>query len=330
MFCPNCGAQLEPDAQYCNSCGAPVVHDAAAKAARPAQPSPGVTAPISYAQPRANYPQPSAAPADRGRQGDQGAKDDEGRGHTGRTIVLTMVATIAALAVAGAALVFAGVLPNPLAAPAGGTANEATAQGADPNDTGAQSGAAADDAKADTEKNDAAKADTEKNDAAKTDDSTKADASAKAEAPAPTSFKGITTATASSTLGTDGINTYDPENVLDGNPSTCWAEGVNSVGVGESITLSGDGEQLFSGFRIRNGYQKSEAIYNNNARATELEVQVDGKKVMTVTPTSNSFTRIDEYSLPKSTAGTSITFVIKKAAVGDRYEDTSISEIVVY
>ena len=308
MFCPNCGAQLEPDAQYCNSCGAPVAHDAAAKAARPAQPSPGVTAPISYAQPRANYPQPSAAPADRGRQGDRGAKDDEGRGHTGRTIVLTMVATIAALAVAGAALVFAGILPNPLAAPAGGTANEATAQGAGPNDAGAQSGAAADDAKADTEKND----------------------SAKAEAPAPTSFKGITTATASSTLGTDGINTYDPENVLDGNPSTCWAEGVNSVGVGESITLSGDGEQLFSGFRIRNGYQKSEAIYNNNARATELEVQVDGKKVMTVTPTSNNFNRIDEYSLPKPTAGTSITFVIKKAVVGDRYEDTSISEIVVY
>lgn len=314
MFCPNCGAQLEPDAQYCNSCGAPVVHDAAAKAARPAQPSPGVTAPISYAQPRANYPQPSAAPADRGRQGDQGAKDDEGRGHTGRTIVLTMVATIAALAVAGAALVFAGILPNPLAAPAEGTANEATAQGAGPNDAGAQPGAAADDAKADTEKNDAAKADD----------------SAKAEAPAPTSFKGITTATASSTLGTDGINTYDPENVLDGNPSTCWAEGVNSVGVGESITLSGDGEQLFSGFRIRNGYQKSEAIYNNNARATELEVQVDGKKVMTVTPTSNNFNRIDEYSLPKPTAGTSITFVIKKAVVGDRYEDTSISEIVVY
>ena len=308
MFCPNCGAQLEPDAQYCNSCGAPVAHGAAAKAARPAQPSPGVTAPISYAQPRANYPQPSASPADRGRQGDRGAKDDEGRGHTGRTIVLTMVATIAALAVAGAALVFAGVLPNPLAASAGGTANEATAQGAGPNDTGAQPGAAADDAKADTEKND----------------------SAKAEAPAPTSFKGITTATASSTLGTDGVNTYDPENVLDGNPSTCWAEGVNSVGVGESITLSGDGEQLFSGFRIRNGYQKSEAIYNNNARATELEVQVDGKKVMTVTPTSNNFNRIDEYSLPKPTAGTSITFVIKKAAVGDRYEDTSISEIVVY
>lgn len=313
MFCPNCGAQLEPEAQYCNSCGAPVAHDAAAKAARPAQPSPGVTAPISYAQ-------PSAAPADRGRQGDRGAKDDEGRGHTGRSIVLTMVATIAALAVAGAALVFAGILPNPLAAPAEGTANEATAQGAGPNDAGAQSGAAADDAKADTEKNDAAKA----------DDSAKADASATAEAPAPTSFKGITTATASSTLGTDGINTYEPENVLDGNPSTCWAEGVNSVGVGESITLSGDGEQLFSGFRIRNGYQKSEAIYNNNARATELEVQVDGKKVMTVTPTSNNFNRIDEYSLPKPTAGTSITFVIKKAAVGDRYEDTSISEIVVY
>lgn len=273
-----------------------------------------MTAPISYPQPRANYPQPSAAPADRGRQEDRGTKDDEGRGHTGRTIVLTMVATIAALAVAGAALVFAGVLPNPLAAPAGGTANEATAQGADPNDAGAQPGTAADDAKADTEMNDAAKADD----------------SAKAEAPAPTSFKGITTATASSTLGTDGVNTYDPENVLDGNPSTCWAEGVNSVGVGESITLSGDGEQLFSGFRIRNGYQKSEAVYNNNARATELEVQVDGKKVMTVTPTSNNFNRVDEYSLPKPTAGTSITFVIKKAAVGDRYEDTSISEIVVY
>ncbi|MEE8704950.1 MAG: zinc-ribbon domain-containing protein [Olsenella sp.] len=370
MFCSNCGAKLEPDARFCNSCGAPVVRDAGEKDAGPAQPTaqtaPGATVPISYAptgaaapvsrpqagaqagaacpgagaaRPQAGgaYQQPAASPEDWAREGDG---DDGRRGHRGLTVALVILAVVAALAVAGAALVVAGVVPNPVEAIAGGASGEATtgAAGADAagsdapgsGEASAQEGSTAQgDGKSDGSTPDGSTPDAS-GDAQAGSSSTDDGKAEEAPAVAPDSFEGITTATASSTLGTDGINTYDPENVLDDDPSTCWSEGVNGVGVGESITLSGDGEQLFSGFRIRNGYQKSNAVYINNARPMEIEVQVDGKAVMTVTPSTNSSNKVDTYSLPEPTVGTSITFVIKKAVVGDRYDDTSISEISVF
>lgn len=291
----------------------------------------------SYPQASAGYDQPAASPEDWAREGDE---DDGRRGHRGLTVALVILAVVAALAAAGAALVVAGIVPNPVEAIAGGASGEATteATGADAaasdasgsGEASAQEGSTAQgDGKSDGSTTDASTTDAS-GDAQAGSSSTDDGKAEEAPAVAPDSFEGITTATASSTLGTDGINTYDPENVLDDDPSTCWSEGVNGVGVGESITLSGDGEQLFSGFRIRNGYQKSNAVYINNARPMEIEVQVDGKAVMTVTPSTNSSNKVDTYSLPEPTVGTSITFVIKKAVVGDRYDDTSISEISVF
>lgn len=359
-FCNSCGAPVVRDAGEKD----------AGPAQPTAQTAPGATVPISYAptgaaapvpspqagaqagaaypgvgsarpqaggayqQPAASYPQassgyeqPAASPEDWARDGDE---DDGRRGHRGLTVALVILAVVAALAVAGAALVVAGVVPNPVEAIAGGASGGATTGAAGAGEASAQEGSTAQgDGKSDGSTTDGSTTDAS-GDAQAASSSTDDGKAEEAPAVAPDSFEGITTATASSTLGTDGINTYDPENVLDGDPSTCWSEGVNGVGVGERITLSGDGEQLFSGFRIRNGYQKSDAVYINNARPMEIEVQVDGKAVMTVTPSTNSSNKVDTYSLPEPTVGTSITFVIKKAAVGDRYDDTCISEISVF
>lgn len=143
-------------------------------------------------------------------------------------------------------------------------------------------------------------------------------------------FKGITNATASSTLATDKISSYGPLHLLDGDPSTCWAEGVDGLGVGESVTLSGDGVQTFSGFRIANGFQKSEKIYYMNPRASQIEVQVDGQKIGDISPRTDDYGYMDDFSFSQPIDGTSITFVIKDVVAGSRYQDTSISDITVY
>lgn len=142
-------------------------------------------------------------------------------------------------------------------------------------------------------------------------------------------FRGITSATASSTLATDKISTYYASNVLDGNPTTCWSEGVDGDGVGESITLSGSGTQTFSGFTITNGFQKTERIYQLNPRPTTLDVSVDGTKVMTAT-IEDAFGKQFTFDLPQPTDGTSITFTIAGVAPGIKYHDCSISDITVF
>lgn len=142
-------------------------------------------------------------------------------------------------------------------------------------------------------------------------------------------FKGITRASASSTLPTDQYADYGAQNLIDGNVTTCWAEGASGLGVGESVTLSGNGRQTFSAFSIANGYQKSESLYYKNPRATKLGVSVDGKKVMDADLPDNEFGSITRFELPEPVDGNSITFTIEAATPGSKYEDTTISEITV-
>lgn len=142
-------------------------------------------------------------------------------------------------------------------------------------------------------------------------------------------FKGVTRASASSTLPTDQYASYGAQNLIDGNVTTCWAEGASGLGIGESVTLSGDERQTFSAFSIANGYQKSESLYHKNPRATRLGVSVDGKKVMDVDLPDNEFGSITRFELPEPVDGNSITFTIEAATPGSKYEDTSISEITV-
>lgn len=70
-----------------------------------------------------------------------------------------------------------------------------------------------------------------------------------------------------------GSNTYGPNNMLDGNPSTAWAVNLEKA--------SYDGDKLYgpiftlrckklSHIVINNGYAKSDEAYKNNARASHI------------------------------------------------------------
>lgn len=62
---------------------------------------------------------------------------------------------------------------------------------------------------------------------------------------------------------------YGALNVSDSDPETCWAEGSETDGSGEYL-LTVISENI-SSLRIRNGYQKSESIYNANKRPKTIK-----------------------------------------------------------
>lgn len=65
---------------------------------------------------------------------------------------------------------------------------------------------------------------------------------------------------------------YGSLNLGDSNPKTCWAEGSESDGINEFIWMTIP--ENISIIRIRNGYQKSEIIYNANNRPRKLEFEL--------------------------------------------------------
>lgn len=141
-------------------------------------------------------------------------------------------------------------------------------------------------------------------------------------------FKGITSVRASSTLPTDSINTrdYSASSLVDGDEWTCWAENVPGVGINEYVAFSGDGEQTFHGFRIRNGHQYSIDLYYKNARATSLSVIVDGEIVETVSLKDEGL-NWQTITFARPYTGHEIALRIDTAEPGSSYDDCCIAEV---
>lgn len=332
MFCKNCGAELKPGTRFCPYCGVAVSADADAPGAGDASDAadagnglddglgddgqnddglgggsydPNLTQPMPLGSgygaqaPRPVPQEPHEAPPQQpyipGARRNRDYGDRGNRNHGGAKTALVALLVVA-LCAAAAALVVFYVLPS---FGQGGNATIAKSDDSSSSDSsktitlGQSSG----------------------------DDSSSSDSSQ-------VGFKGITKAEATSTLPTDQYDSYGVDHLIDGDNTTCWSEGVSGLGVGESVTLSGDGVQTFSSFTIANGFQKSESIYYKNPRPTKLGVFVDGNKVMSV-DLADSFGSTQSFTLPKPVDGTNITFQIEAATPGSKYEDTSISEITV-
>lgn len=125
----------------------------------------------------------------------------------------------------------------------------------------------------------------------------------------------------------DGTFNYSISNVIDGDYSTCWAEGASGSGVNESITISSDGKQHVSQITITNGYYKDEELFYKNNRIKECKFEFSDN-------TSQNITLLGEYSEqsnlitfnpPVDTEYIKIT--ILSVYSGNKYDDTCISEI---
>ena len=140
-------------------------------------------------------------------------------------------------------------------------------------------------------------------------------------------MRDLTGLTASSTLVTEGYD-YGVYNLIDGDKTTTWTEGVVGYGSNECVTYKFDKEFVFHGISIKNGYQKSEELYYKNGRVNVLRI-VDGKgeEHYINVPDTEDRNNID---FDKPFSSDVVTVYIDSYFEGSRYEDTCMSELWFY
>lgn len=89
---------------------------------------------------------------------------------------------------------------------------------------------------------------------------------------------GFKEALASSTLYSEN-DKYDVKNITNEYIDSCWAEGVEGDGIGESFTLKSVTPRIPRLIALYNGYSKSEDTYFNNNRIKELKLYVNDNLV---------------------------------------------------
>ncbi|MCD8027317.1 MAG: hypothetical protein LUF02_01340 [Erysipelotrichaceae bacterium] len=131
---------------------------------------------------------------------------------------------------------------------------------------------------------------------------------------------------ASSTLADQGQYSYDVNHLFDEDNSTCWCEGADGYGIGETITVTFDETTELINFVIQNGYQSSTTNYETNGRAKVLEFTFDDGSE-TITIDDSGVNSADEYTFSESHITNNVVITIKDVYEGTKYTDTCITEI---
>ena len=125
----------------------------------------------------------------------------------------------------------------------------------------------------------------------------------------------------------DKTYVYSPQKAVDNDFSTCWSEGADGNGNGESITLSFDNIYEINEIYIWNGLCASEDLFYKNSRLREISIAFsDGQSI--------DFECNDGWDnceniifLPTAIETSSIVITIKSVYEGEKYKDTCVSEI---
>ncbi|GAB4117470.1 MAG: hypothetical protein OHK0057_06240 [Thermoflexibacter sp.] len=136
---------------------------------------------------------------------------------------------------------------------------------------------------------------------------------------------------ASSTLASQGKNSYQAKNIADDDPTTVWVEGKADYGIGEYIEFK---TVFFYTCCILNGYQKDKNTWENNSRVKKLRVFIEGKPTFEVILEDKmgiqSFAFPEHLKIdPKKTepGETKVKMQILEVYEGKKYKDVAISEI---
>lgn len=112
---------------------------------------------------------------------------------------------------------------------------------------------------------------------------------------------------------------------VDGNPSTCWSEGVPGLGIGENIVIHFNGTYKVSGMNIWVGHQKSEALFYQNARPRSVRVMgSDGSSEVYFLSDTFGVQRVN-FRQPINTS--LVKIIVDQVMPGNKYEDTCIAEV---
>ena len=139
---------------------------------------------------------------------------------------------------------------------------------------------------------------------------------------------GTITASASSTLADPDPKRYAASNVLDGDPTTCWSEGVPADGIGERLRLEFPQARRVRTLRLINGYARGDLWAKNN-RVKWLTIQLsDGTNYDWFLEDSDEW---QSFRLPQPKTVFFFELVIRDVYRGSvpNWRDTSISEVAV-
>jgi len=144
---------------------------------------------------------------------------------------------------------------------------------------------------------------------------------------------------ASSALENRGSITYLPDNLHDFSFKTTWIEGAEGYGFGESIIYRFKPENpRITKIIMVNGYVKSEQIWRENSRVKKLKMYVneepfamlnleDSRAEQTFTFEPVGTADREDWDAMEALPKWTIRFEIMEVYMGDKYDDTAISEI---
>ncbi|MCP3795038.1 discoidin domain-containing protein [Paenibacillus sp. CH40] len=127
---------------------------------------------------------------------------------------------------------------------------------------------------------------------------------------------------ASSTLSDQAGNSYAARNIMDGDASTAWCEGVKGDGIGEWVKVDFGSVQELRGFELINGLAKSSNAFQVNNRVKRMKLEFSNGQTIMV---DNDFLSNE---FPNSAIHTSfVKITIEAVEKGSKYHDTCMSEI---
>ncbi len=137
---------------------------------------------------------------------------------------------------------------------------------------------------------------------------------------------------ASSSLSSQGSNSYRAANIHDFNHETAWVEGVPGHGIGQYIVYEFEmSNPRITTVYIFNGYVKSDKAWRANSRVKKLKVYYNNSPIAILElQDSRSMQVFDIGTVGRTGSGPrwSLKFEILEVYPGSQYQDTVISELV--
>lgn len=134
----------------------------------------------------------------------------------------------------------------------------------------------------------------------------------------------VASISADSVLVSSSGKRYEAENMLDGDETTSWQEGIDGAGEGQTITVEFDADPQVDYIVIYNGNHESEKSYLNNNRICSMIISVDGQESEVELADS-----IDPQIIRLNGAQevSQIQFKIVSVYNGNEYNDTCVAEL---
>ncbi len=133
---------------------------------------------------------------------------------------------------------------------------------------------------------------------------------------------------ASSVLAPQKGNTYNAENVSDGEWETVWVEGAKGSGAGEWIEAELEVPQPVYTVAIRGGYQKDDDIFQANARPKRVEIVLNGEhRFEADMPDEQDLTEIPVTGYKEPVKN--LRVIIKDVYPGNKWPDCAITSLSV-